>query len=455
MSSPRRCPSVRRDPHDHPIVAHQVVARRPAGHRSPQRECRAATHRPRPAARADHVDDPAAAHQRDELRDRAELDAARLVDLFASPWDHVAESVPPVEFAPRPVGATARGSTDSPADWRKSWRPRRCRVRPTFRCCRGTRCDPGARCIRIASLLIEWCRYGGEDARVVDAVGAKKLRLYELRDAAVRTAAVLNVDTLERIPDLPVDDAEAARSIVQRRVPEVTGQLDAVVEQWREITSIAAELAALMPRAASPPPARTAAGHELRRVLERLLPPTVSPEHVQRALDQIDLALLPLHRGEARRAASSASGTSRSRATPALRWPSPSPGPPRSPNPNPVLRRCARCRTARARPAVSSSTTPAATRARSWRATSSTTSPRSSSGVGGPTTGCGARWTRRRRSSTWCSIRRGCHRCRPPGVTTWPPRSTASAPVRCGSTGRCTRGAPRSSPPRRVSGPTT
>ena len=158
---------------------------------------------------------------------------------------------------------------------------------------------PWGALIRIASLLIEWCRYGGEDARVVDAVGAKKLRLYELRDAAVRTAAVLNVDTLEAIPDLPADDAEAARSIVQRRVPEVTGQLDAVVEQWREITSIAAELAALMPRAASPPLA-TAAGHELRRVLERLLPPTVSPEHVQRALDQIDLALLPLHRGEAR-----------------------------------------------------------------------------------------------------------------------------------------------------------
>ncbi len=38
-----------------------------------------------------------------------ELDAVRLVDLFASPWDHVAESVPPVEFAPQAGGRNGEG----------------------------------------------------------------------------------------------------------------------------------------------------------------------------------------------------------------------------------------------------------------------------------------------------------------------------------------------------------
>ena len=209
-----------------------------------------------------------------------ELDAARLVDLFASPWDHVAESVPPVEFAPQAGGRNGEGldrlTRRLAQELATTTLPRAADLPVLSR----NSLRPWGALIRIASLLIEWCRYGGEDARVVDAVGAKKLRLYELRDAAVRTAAVLNVDTLERIPDLPADDAEAARSIVQRRVPEVTGQLDAVVEQWREITSIAAELAALMPRAASSPPARTAAGMSSVASFERLLPPTVSPEQV-------------------------------------------------------------------------------------------------------------------------------------------------------------------------------
>ncbi len=102
--------------------------------------------------------------------------------------------------------------------------------------------------------------------------------------------------------------------IVRRRVPKVTEQLGSVVEQWNEITAIAADLAALMPRTVSqaqqsfafadgaPEPAIAggAAGHELRRALERLLPPTVTAEDARRALDRIDLALLPLHRGEPR-----------------------------------------------------------------------------------------------------------------------------------------------------------
>ena len=38
-----------------------------------------------------------------------ELDAERLVDLFASPWEHVAEHIPPVEFAPQAGGRNGEG----------------------------------------------------------------------------------------------------------------------------------------------------------------------------------------------------------------------------------------------------------------------------------------------------------------------------------------------------------
>jgi predicted acylesterase/phospholipase RssA len=220
-----------------------------------------------------------------------ELDAERLVDLFVRPWDHVAELDPPREFPSRTPGRSGAdlehlrralrtaladvqlpGVDQLPALSRHSLRP-------------------WGALIRSASLLIEWCRWG-EDHGAKSSVNPRKRELYELRAAAVGLAAELNCQTLLAVPVLPSDPATAAALIVEERCPFVRDQIPLVVAQWERIARITVELRSVIPHAAPE------LGTELPWVFDQLLHQANAPADAQRALDRMDEALLPMHRGE-------------------------------------------------------------------------------------------------------------------------------------------------------------
>ena len=205
-----RCPPVRRAPHDHPLTAHQVIARRSAGHRSAQRDASSSSSptatgcshrwpgrptggtsgetRRRRRARARARRRPPRRSVRVTVGARRRAHPARRVRA-AGRWTQRREVERLVRLLAQELAAsTLPHAADLPTLSRNSLRP-------------------WGAAIRTASLLIEWCQCAGDDARVVDAAGQKKLRLYELRDRAVRTAADAQRRDARAIPELPQDDA--------------------------------------------------------------------------------------------------------------------------------------------------------------------------------------------------------------------------------------------------------
>jgi hypothetical protein len=221
------------------------------------------------------------------------LDAERLVDLFVEPWEHVADLVPPMEFAPRLGGwsdddldqlqmhltsdlasVNLEGAAALPALSAHSLRP-------------------WGAVIRSASLLIEWCRWA--ESIGFEGVSVPKRKVYEIREHAYRRASCLNAQTLAELRALPPSPAAAALAIVDARRPFVEAQLDDVAVQWSELASLAVDI-----RASAPSVQMSMAGERggrLHLVFDRLFPEGSDASVAREALDRLDRAFLPLHRG--------------------------------------------------------------------------------------------------------------------------------------------------------------
>jgi patatin-related protein len=147
--------------------------------------------------------------------------------------------------------------------------------------------------IRAASLLIEWSRWleTSDDADVVAQVGSLKRELYGAREAGLRDAAELNLETLDAIAAAGVfTGLDIAQVLVSTRLDVLDTRMTSVDALWQQLGDHASKLHSLTDSTV------LAVDDPALFVIAHLVAVGARAGNACGALDDIDRALLPVHR---------------------------------------------------------------------------------------------------------------------------------------------------------------